>query len=261
MKSKVNLQLFGMFSLVGILLLSGYPVYCNYVRAETDANSKVIINEEMSLDTLGEVNPFDIKKVTDIKSQADLIGQQVTVEGLVSAANIKTSADSIMLLTYIQDESGGITAIGLDAKKGQQVRVTGTVQEENGNISLLTQEVTVLDENEADVPAESVPVNEAAELEGKLVNVTADVTAKTEDTLTIDEELTVYIDSTVGSTSDVETGQSVAVTGVIAPNEQKQTRLVLSSMEDLDVNEANLPNSLDLEKNAGYSTVTNVKEQ
>lgn len=208
----------------------------------------------------GEVELIELLKISDIKAQTELAGKQVTVEGVVSAANVKASADSNNLLTYIQDESGGIIAVGLDAKKGQRVEVTGTVQEENGAVSLLTQEVAVLDANEGDVPVKSVPSNEAIANEGLLVSVEGDVTAKAEDTLTINNELTVYIDSTVGSTASVEVGQSVTVTGVIVMDEEQQPRLVLDNMDKLvvniveDVKETKIPNTIEIEKIAGFST-------
>jgi predicted extracellular nuclease len=190
----------------------------------------------MSGYTEGDVELIELKKITDIKTQANLIGQRVTVEGQVSAANVKASADGT-LYTYIQDDSGALNAIGLDAKKGQRVQLTGMVQEVNGETSLLIEQVTVLDESEADVPVASVSSNEALALEGYQVSVTGDVTAKTENTLTLNNELSVYFDSTVGSTANIEEGQSVTVTGVMAPNQQGQLNLVLSSMDDLAVNE------------------------
>ena len=209
----------------------------------------------------GEVELIELLKISDIKTQADLAGKQVTVEGVVSAVNVKASADSSKLLAYIQDESSGIIAVGLDAKKGQRVEVTGTVQEENGVVSLLTQEVAVLDVNEGDVPVKSVPSNEALANEGSLVSVEGDVTAKTEDTLTINNELMVYIDSAVGSTDAVEIGQSVTAIGVITIDEQQQPRLVLDSMDKLVVNaiedvinKTKTPNTIELEKIAGFST-------
>ena len=100
----------------------------------------------------GEVEIVDLKKISDIKTNADLIGKQVTVEGQVSAVNVKVGSDSDQRVTYIQDATGGINVEGLDAKKGQRVQVTGTVQSENRLISLLTQEVIMLDEKELSVP-------------------------------------------------------------------------------------------------------------
>jgi len=46
-----------------------------------------------------------------------------------------------------QDVTGEIKVVNLDAKKGQIVQVTGTVQSENRILSLLTQEVIMLDED------------------------------------------------------------------------------------------------------------------
>ena len=71
----------------------------------------------------------------------------MTLEDQVSAVNVKVGLDSDKLVTYIQDATGGIKVVNLDAKKGQRVQVTGTVQSENGLLSLLTQEVIMLDED------------------------------------------------------------------------------------------------------------------
>ncbi|WP_342431242.1 choice-of-anchor I family protein [Neobacillus sp. FSL H8-0543] len=208
----------------------------------------------MSGQVEGEVALVDLVKVADIKSQAAFVGKQVTIEGLVSAVDVKISADQNTLQSYIQDESGGLMVLALDAKKGQKVQVTGTVQSENGVVSLLAEEVAILDEKEGSVPVKSVPSHEAGALEGWLVSVTGDVTAKTADTITINNELTIYVDSTVGSTAGMETGQFITVQGVMAVNNQNQSRLILSSMDDLIINEEKIPNTMELKKIAGFST-------
>ncbi len=95
----------------------------------------------------GSVSIVELTKISDVKTNADLVGKQVTLEGQVSAVNVKVGSDSKNLVTYIQDATGGIKVVGLDAKKGQRVQVTGTVQSENGLLSLLTQEVIMLDED------------------------------------------------------------------------------------------------------------------
>ena len=165
----------------------------------------------------------------------------------MSAVNVKVSSDNKKLVTYIQDATGGIKVVGLDAKKGQRVQVTGTVQSENGLLSLLTQEVIMLDEKEGSVPIQPVASNEAAANEGTLATVTGNVTAKTADTLTLNNELTVYLDPTVGSMNEITVGQSVTVSGLIVVNEQQQPRLILSSIDDLVVNKVEpfIPNTME----------------
>ena len=71
----------------------------------------------------------------------------MTLEGQVSAVNVKVGLDSDKIVTYIQDATAGIKVVNLDTKKGQSVQVTGTVESENGLLSLLTQEAIMPDED------------------------------------------------------------------------------------------------------------------
>lgn len=226
--------------------------------ADTNENSAdfeaVKPSPTMSGKKEGDAALIEMMKISDIKSGENLSGKQITMEGIVTAGSIKTSEEAAMPVSYVQDSSGGIAAAGLDAKKGQRVRVTGTVQDVNGTRTLLTQETIVLDEKEADVPVLSVHAKDAAANEGFMVSVTGDITAKTENTLTIDNALTVYVDASIGSTKDYKTGDFISASGVIALNEQKQPILVLSSLGNIVLNEAKLPNTLELEKIAGFST-------
>ena len=95
----------------------------------------------------GSVSIVELTKISAVKTNADLVGKQVTLEDQVSAVNVKIGLDSDKLVTYTQDATGGIKVVNLDAKKGQRVQVTGTVQSENGLLSLLTQEAIMLDED------------------------------------------------------------------------------------------------------------------
>lgn len=201
----------------------------------------------------GDVSLIDTMKITDVKSEIEIAGKLVTVEGTVSAANVKVNADA-MPVTYIQDATGGIAAAGLDAKKGQRVRVTGMVQEDNGTRRLLTQETVLLDEKESDVAEMPVSAKDASSNEGSLVSVTGEITAKTDDTLTIDDILTVYVDASIGTAQDYKTGDFITASGIIALDEQKQPRLIVSSLGNIMINEAKLPDTLQLKKIAGFST-------
>ncbi|OHR67088.1 hypothetical protein HMPREF3291_11450 [Bacillus sp. HMSC76G11] len=257
MKNTNLFRKFGTLSLAGVLLASSFPASAYFAKAETTAE-RVFSGEGnassqmMSGKKEGDVSINKTMKISDIKSEKGLKGQMIAVEGTVSAASVKVHADA-MPVTYIQDETGGIAAVGLDAKKGQRVRISGMVQDQKGSRSLLTQETVLLDEKDADVDEVTVSPKEAASKEGLLVKVKGEITAKTDDTLTIDGALTAYADPSAGTLQDYKTGDSITASGIIAFDEKKKPRLIVSSLGDIVKNEQ-MPDTLQLKKVAGFST-------
>ncbi|MGG4488165.1 choice-of-anchor I family protein [Metabacillus idriensis] len=258
MKNTDLFRKFGTLSIAGVLLASSFPASDYFAKAETAADTVSskegnASSQMMSGNKEGDVSLDKTMKISDLKSDKGLKGKFAAVEGTVSAANVKVHADA-MPVTYIQDETGGIAAAGLDAKKGQRVRISGMVQDQKGTRSLLTQETVFIDKEATDVEEVTVSPKEAASKEGMRVKVKGEITAKTADTLTIDGALTVYADSSAGTLMDYKTGDFITASGMIAFDEKKKPRLIISSLEDIVRSEPKKPDALQLKKVAGYST-------
>ncbi|TCN00981.1 CARDB protein [Paenibacillus sp. BK033] len=186
-----------------------------------------------SLDTSG-VTPISTLRLVDATGSPVYKNQTFTIEGVATAANNILGATTY----YIQDGTGGInvyggTTSGLTIAQGDRLRLTGTLIFYNGLSEFQPSAVERLGDG-ADLPA---PVETTAAsltnystaepLEGKLVTLTATVTAQTasganynmtvQDPADTSKTITVRVMSTTGIdvSSSMQVGKTYVITGLV----------------------------------------------
>jgi len=185
-----------------------------------------------------EESTTDPTEPQSIKEARAMVGQNVTIEGIVTADN--SSIGGGKLSTYIQDEEAGINIFSQDASsfpaltEGQKVKVTGKITEYNKLLEIVPAEdgIEVISENnELPVPVTmnlaDLNNDSVAELkEGQLVKVKGYVQTVPETAAGGGYNVTVLDESFNGTTirvmeeteaiSSIQTGKWYEFTGILS---------------------------------------------
>lgn len=192
----------------GKLFVGGTVFYSNFeVKAQLDnygqtqnSNYNILMN---ILDSIKKVIP-----VTQIsQARAGATGDVYCVEGTVTAGTKPGNAffDTI----YVQDETGGINVYpvsGVDLEVGQSVKVTGTLDQYQGDLELRMIELSVTDTALSPVEPAAMSTYDAMSSGsgGKLVRVEGTVTRMDSQNLYIDDgsgEARIFVDGYIGDGS------------------------------------------------------------
>lgn len=128
------------------IIVAGTTFFSDFETASVDdaySNAKITGN---ILDWMGAAKPAELKTIADVRVDAngdgipDNMGKKFTVEGIVtSQSEAVVPRNSFFEVIYVQDATGGITVFGVSETPlvvGQKVRVTGTVEQFDGDAEL-----------------------------------------------------------------------------------------------------------------------------
>ncbi len=217
----------------GRLFVGGTVFYSNFeVKATLDnygqlqnSNYNILMN---ILDSIRKVVP--VSQISE--ARAGTIGSAYCVEGTVTAG--KTPSDNAFFDTiYIQDATGGINIFpvaGSDIQVGQKVKVTGTLDQYQGDLELRVVEMSVTDTAVNPIEPALLSTHDAMEAAngGKLVKVEGIVTRMDTQNIYIDDgsgEARVFVDGYIGDGSgdasklgkwdeNIEVGSRVSAIGL-----------------------------------------------
>lgn len=188
----------------GKVVVAGNTFFSDFeidgTNGEKYSNIKVtnnIIDWMLPKKEIKKTNIADIRVDADNDGKPDLLGEEFVIEGYVTAQSEAVQPKNAFFeVVYIEDETGGICVFGIsntELKVGQKVRITGKVDEYQGEFELqISDEDTqleILDENIKKINPTKIstkdsmlPING-----GKLVEVQGKVVSMDESNLYIDD--------------------------------------------------------------------------
>lgn len=193
----------------GKLLVGGTVFYSNFeVKAQLDNYGQLQnSNYNILLNILGSIKK--VIPVTPIaQARAGVMGDVFCVEGTVTAGTVP--ADNAFFDTiYIEDATGGINIFpvsGASIEVGQKVKVTGTLDQYQGDIELRVIEYSVTDESKDPIEPAAMTTQQSMDggSGGRLVKIEGMVTRMDSQNLYIDDgsgEARVFVDGYIGDGS------------------------------------------------------------
>ncbi|MCK4247172.1 MAG: hypothetical protein KAT49_00410 [Methanomicrobia archaeon] len=158
---------------------------------------------------------------TDIKKVRELLGETVSIQGVVTAPP-GVFRDDVM---YIQDSTAGIKVYSrvlrdLDIELGDIVTIEGVIDRyyENIEIKFLKTEKISICGNETPYPL-SLSIKEAKQREGSFIKIEGTVNSVYKNKFYLEDEndeIIVYIDKDTGISITVKKGDKVQVSGIIS---------------------------------------------
>jgi LPXTG-motif cell wall-anchored protein len=165
-----------------------------------------------------KVNIADVRIDANKDNVPDLLGEEFTIEGIVtSQSEAVTPKNSFFEVIYIEDETGGICIFGVSKtplKVGQKIRVTGLVDEYQGEFEIQVKDedaqIQILDENPVDISPLKLSTGNSmlAQNGGKLIEVQGKVVRMDKSNLYIDDgtgESRVYVEGYIWDGKDENT--------------------------------------------------------
>ncbi|MDF2520415.1 MAG: LPXTG-motif cell wall anchor domain protein, partial [Clostridia bacterium] len=196
------------------IIVAGTTFFSDFETAAGDnAYSNKMITEKILkwLTAPPQKTIAEVRADNNLDGAADFLGRKFTVEGRVTAASKAAVTNTAFFdVLYVQDETGGITVFGVSTRAvplGARVRITGTVDQFDGDIELqLSNENTdieILDNSIVIVEPRTMTTADSMleSNEGLLVKVEGLVTGMTENSLFINDgtgEARVYVNGYIG---------------------------------------------------------------
>ena len=248
----------------GKIVVSGTTFFSDFETAtgDNEYSNRLITENIIKWMTIPERSVAEVRIDADKDGHPDLLGKKFTIEGTVTAQSEAVAPkNSFFEVIYIQDATGGITVFGVSAtplKVGQKVRVTGFVDEYQGDTELQivneAKDLLIIDEaiNIVEPMLISAKDSMLEENEGLLVKVQGTVTRMEEGNLYINDgtgEARVYVEGYIGDGSgntnnngkwdpSINVGDFVSAVGLASEDPEGHRLRVRNTTEIVKMNQS-----------------------
>jgi DNA/RNA endonuclease YhcR with UshA esterase domain len=254
------------------VIVAGSTFFSDFETASgDDAYTNKAITANVLKWMLSEQQP-QLKTIAEVRVDAnkdgipDNLGRRYAIEGIVTAqSEAVTPKNAFFEVIYVQDETGGITVFGVSATPllvGQKVRITGMVQQYNGDAEIeIKNETRDLQIVTAEVSAVN-PKNMSTldsmkeENEGWLVKIQGRVTKMNNQNLWVDDgtgEARAYVEGYIGDgiseeskgkwNPAIKVGDTVSIIGLASEDAEGHRLRVRNTTEIVKVTNSEEPGS------------------